>query len=64
MLSSVLGPIRTPCPLNRQACTSQVDLPLIWIATEPLLTLFSRELKPIEPEPRHAETAEGDLTRN
>jgi len=27
---------------------AEVDLPLIWIATEPLLTLFSRELKPIE----------------
>ena len=26
----------------------QVDLPLLWIATEPLLTLFSRELKTIE----------------
>jgi len=27
---------------------AEVDLPLIWIATEPLLTLFSRELKPID----------------
>ncbi|CAE7756177.1 TBC1D10C [Symbiodinium sp. CCMP2456] len=27
---------------------AEVDLPLIWIATEPLLTLFSRELKPVE----------------
>ena len=34
----------------------QVDLPLIWIATEPLLTLFSRELKPIEPEPRYVKS--------
>merc|ERR1711976_87526 len=27
---------------------AEIDLPLIWIAAEPLLTLFSRELKPIE----------------
>ncbi|CAJ1344805.1 unnamed protein product, partial [Effrenium voratum] len=27
---------------------AEVDLPLLWIATEPLLTLFSRELKTIE----------------
>lgn len=26
----------------------EVDLPLLWIAAEPLLTLFSRELKNID----------------
>eukprot|EP00438_Fugacium_kawagutii_P032273 Skav209904 [mRNA] locus=scaffold2642:471025:472956:- [translate_table: standard] len=29
----------------------QVDLPLLWIAAEPLLTLFSRELKTIDARP-------------
>lgn len=27
---------------------AQVDLPLLWIAAEPLLTLFSRELRTVE----------------
>ncbi|CAE7239136.1 unnamed protein product [Symbiodinium natans] len=40
---------------------AEVDLPLIWIATEPLLTLFSRELKPIEPRPK-VEASQRDPT--
>ncbi len=36
------------CHYRCQIAATQVDLPLLWIAAEPLLTLFSRELKTID----------------
>ena len=36
------------CKWSELRTALEVDLPLLWIAAEPLLTLFSRELRTID----------------